>query len=68
MAVTYKVKPASTTIAKKNIKASDVRIEKGAFVDEDGNIADRILEQLPEGTETFTIDISVEVDEDGSDA
>ena len=67
MAVTYKVKPASITIAKKNIKASDVRIENGTFVDEDGNIADRILEQLPEGAETFTIAISVEVDEDGSE-
>jgi hypothetical protein len=67
MAVTYKVKPASTSIAKKNIKASDVRIENGTFVDEDGNIVDRILEQLPESTETFTITISVEVDEDGSD-
>lgn len=67
MSVTYKVKPATTSVAKKNIKASDVRIENGAFVDEDGNIVDRILEQLPEGTETFTIAISVEVDDEGGE-
>lgn len=56
-----------TTIPKRNITISNVTISDGKFVDEDGDITERLLSELsdlPNPDEEFTIKISVELDED----
>lgn len=60
-----KIKKASVTTAKKNIVASFVRVANDMLVDDEGSIASRIIEQLPEGTTTFDIKISIELPENG---
>lgn len=66
--VDSKIKKATVSAAKKNITASDVRIENGAFVDDEGSIVDRIAEKLPEGTTTFDIKISIEISDEESES
>lgn len=57
------VAPAST----RTITATDVSIENGNFVDEDGNIAEKIAAYLPEGIDTFKITIKFEIADDEAD-
>lgn len=47
---------------KKNITIENIRIDGDKFVDEEGSIADRLIDTLPGGRETqFTIKISIEL-------
>lgn len=47
---------------KKNITIENIRVDGDKFVDEEGSIADRLLDTLPGGKDTqFTIKISIEL-------
>jgi len=47
---------------KKNITIENIRVDGDKFVDEEGSIADRLLDTLPSGKDTqFTIKISLEL-------
>lgn len=46
--------------AKKTITVTDVSISDGAMFDEVGNIADRVLEELPDDEAFFTVKIVIE--------
>lgn len=47
--------------AKKSIAISGVKINNGAFEDEDGNIADRLEDLIPAGFEDFVMKITFEL-------
>ena len=47
------------TEAKRNITISGVSVINNELVDEDGNIANAILEKLPDGVNEFDIKISI---------
>lgn len=51
------VKPTST----RTITATDVNIVDGMFVDEDGNIADRIESFIPDNIESLKITIKFDI-------
>lgn len=57
------VAPAST----RTITATDITIENGIFVDEDGNIADKIAAYIPNNIESFKITIKFEISDDEVD-
>lgn len=57
------IRPSST----RTITATDVNIVNGCFVDEDGNIADKIAEFIPENIETFKITIKFDISDDEAD-
>lgn len=52
-------KKATSQPAKVVIAVSDVRIENGTFVDEEGNIAQSVLDALPDDVEMFEIKITI---------
>lgn len=54
------VRPAST----RTITATDVKIINGQFVDEEGNIAEKISEYIPDDIETFKITIKFDINDD----
>lgn len=64
MAVKKKDKGASISVPSRTIIAEDVRIENGTFVDEDGNISERISECLLNPNDTFKITIKITIDDD----
>jgi hypothetical protein len=54
-----------TTPAKKTIAVSDVKVSELRFVDETGDITEKVIAELPEGIETVSFKITVELpDED----
>ena len=53
-----------TTVPKRNITISNVYIVDGKFVDEDGDIINRLIDDLPNPDEEFTIKISIELDDE----
>lgn len=53
-----------TTVPKRNITISNVSIVDGKFVDEDGDIISRLIDDLPNPDEEFTIKISIELDDE----
>ena len=53
-----------TTVPKRNITISNVSIVDGKFVDEDGDIISRLISDLPNPDEEFTIKISIELDDE----
>ena len=58
------------TPPKKQITITDVSVKDGNFIDEEGNIAKRLADALPDGEDTtFTIKISINmpVEEDVSE-
>lgn len=57
------VTPAST----RTITATDVKIVNGVFVDEEGNIAEKIAEYIPENIDTFKLTIKFEIADDEVD-
>lgn len=57
------VMPAST----RTITATDVRIINGNFVDEEGNIAEKIADFIPENIDTFKITIKFDIADDEVD-
>ena len=65
MAVTNKDKGATVSAASRTITADEVRIENGVFVDEEGNIAERVAGLLLKPTDSFKVTIKIELpDED----
>lgn len=60
MSFKVSVSKERVTPAKKNIVISNVSISDDMFIDEEGNIAERLLEELPEGTDQFDMKITVE--------
>lgn len=52
-------KSATSQPAKVVIAVSDVKIENGMFVDEEGNIAQSVMDALPEDVEMFEIKITI---------
>lgn len=59
--IKVKESKAKTTVAKRTISITEVSIENGVFVDEEGNIAEKVLEKLPEHTGKLTLSICVEL-------
>lgn len=65
MSVKNKDKGATVSAPSRTITADEVRIENGVFVDEEGNIAERVAELLVNPNDTFKLAIKVELpDED----
>ena len=66
-----KVKTVESKITpeKKNITISDVKISGDMLVDEEGSIAQRLLDEVNGLADTFTLKITLELpdDEDGSE-
>lgn len=67
MSVVKKDKKASTSVAKRTITATSVSIKDGIFVDESGNIAESVKENLPDGIDTFDIKITIELPYDSEE-
>lgn len=65
MSVKNKDKGATVSAPSRTITADEVRIENGVFVDEEGNIAERVAKLLVNPSDTFKLAIKVELpDED----
>ena len=65
MSVKNKDKGATVSAASRIITADEVRIENGVFVDEEGNIAERVAGLLVNPSDTFKVTIKIELpDED----
>ena len=68
MSVKNKDKGATVSAALRTITADEVRIENGVFVDEEGNIAERVAGLLVNPTDAFKVTIKVELpDEEESE-
>ena len=64
MAVKNKDKGATVSAASRTITADSVHIENGVFIDEEGNIAERIAELLLNPTDSFKVTIKIELPDD----
>ena len=65
MSVKNKDKGATVSAASRTITADSVHIENSMFIDEEGNIAERIAELLLNPTDSFKVTIKIELpDED----
>ena len=65
MAVKNKDKGATVSAPSITITADEVRIENGVFVDEEGNIAERVAGLLVNPSDCFKVTIKIELpDED----
>ena len=65
MSVKNKDKGATVSAASRTITADEVRIENGVFVDEEGNIAERVAGLLVNPSDCFKVTIKIELpDED----
>lgn len=60
MAVKNKDKGVTVSAASRTITADGVRIEDGVFVDEEGNIAERVSELLLNSNDVFKVTIKLE--------
>lgn len=61
MAVKNKDKGATVSAPSRTITADGVHIENGVFVDEEGNIAERVSKLLLNSNDVFKISIKVEL-------
>ena len=61
MSVKNKDKGATVSAASRTITADEVRIENGVFVDEEGNIAERVAGLLVNPTDSFKVTIKFEL-------
>ncbi len=61
MSVKNKDKGATVSAPSRTITADKVRIENGVFVDEEGNIAERVAGLLVNPNDTFKLAIKVEL-------
>ena len=61
MSVKNKDKGATVSAASRTITAEGVHIENGTFVDEEGNIAERVAGLLVNPSDTFKLAIKVEL-------
>lgn len=66
--VESRIKKASLSPAKKTITASGIRIENERFVDDQGCIANRIIELLPKDIGDFKIIITINIAEDDTES
>ena len=65
MSVKNKDKGATVSAASRTITADGVHIENGTFVDEEGNIAERVSKLLLNSNDVFKVTIKIELsDED----
>ena len=64
MAVKNKDKGATVSAASRTITADKVHIENGVFVDEEGNIAERVAKLLLNPTDSFKVTIKIELPDD----
>ena len=65
MAVKNKDKGATVSLPTRTITADGVHIENGVFVDEEGNIAERVSKLLLNSNDVFKLAIKIELtDED----
>ena len=61
MAVKNKDKGATVSAPSRTITAEDVHIENGVFVDEEGNIAERVSKLLLNSNDVFKLSIKVDL-------
>ena len=61
MSVKNKDKGATVSAASRTITADKVHIENGVFVDEEGNIAERVAGLLVNPTDSFKVTIKIEL-------
>ena len=61
MAVKNKDKGATVSAPSRTITADGVHIENGVFVDEEGNIAERVSKLLLNSNDVFKISIKVDL-------
>ena len=64
MAVKNKDKGTTVSAPSRTITADEVRIENGVFVDEEGNIAERVAGLLVNPTDAFKVTIKIELPSD----
>ena len=64
MAVKNKDKGATVSAASRTITADKVHIENGIFVDEDGNISERVANLLVNPSDSFKVTIKIELPDD----
>lgn len=68
MSVKNKDKGATVSAASRTITADEVTIRDGLFVDENGNIAERVAELLVNPSDSFKVTIKIELpDEEESE-
>ena len=67
MSVKNKDKGATVSAASRTITADEVRIENGVFVDEEGNIAERVAKLLVNPSDTFKLAIKVELPDENEE-
>lgn len=64
MAVKNKDKGATVSVPTRTITAEGVHIENGVFVDEEGNIADRVSKLLLNSNDVFKLAIKIELSDE----
>ena len=67
MAVKNKDKGATVSAPSRTITADEVRIENGVFVDEEGNIAERVAKLLVNPSDTFKVTIKIELPDESAE-
>ena len=67
MSVKNKDKGTTVSAASRTITADEVRIENGVFVDEEGNIAERVAGLLVNPSDCFKVTIKIELPSDEDD-
>lgn len=61
MAIKITESAEKITPAKKTVKVTDVFLKDLKFVDEEGDITQKVVDALPEGTEKVSFSITVEL-------
>ena len=67
MSVKNKDKGATVSAPSRTITAEGVHIENGVFVDEEGNIADRVSKLLLNSNDVFKLAIKIELSDEVSE-
>ena len=67
MSVKNKDKCATVSAPSRTITADKVRIENGVFVDEEGNIAERVAGLLVNPSDCFKVTIKIELPDDDTE-
>lgn len=67
MAVKNKDKGTTISAASRTITAEGVHIENGVFIDEEGNISERVAGLLVNPNDTFKVTIKIELPDEESE-
>lgn len=59
--VQIKETESKVTTAKKNITIKDAIVKELRFVDESGDVTAQVLDAIPDGIDTITVKISIEL-------